>query len=337
VKVQEFLNKYKKGKIMTSKENALRIIKFNNPEKVMVGIPMYCLCYHGCNHEGFNGGGHDCAVGTKWTDIWGTEWHKEMEGVMGFPRGNPLAESKNLKTFKWIDPNDERLCKKIYKMAKEFPGGDYFLAGSHRDTLWEKSYMLVGMENMMMAFYSEPNFAKEVLHRIMDFQLGMAEHYIKAGVELVALGDDLGTQQGPLLNPKIIRDFFVPEYKRLFEFYKKRNVIICFHSCGNVEQLIETFIELGVDCLNPIQATANDLDKVKSISNKRMALMGGISTAIIMDGPVEKIRNDVKKRILQLGKDGGYFCGADQGLPFPKEHIDALIQAVEEYGKYPLS
>ncbi len=38
----------------------------------------------------------------------------------------------------------------------------------------------------------------------------------------------------------------------------------------------------------------------------------------------------------QLGRDGGYFCGPDQGMPFPKAHVDALNQAVERYGRYPL-
>ena len=322
---------------MNAKENALRIIRFDQPERVVGGTPGHGLDYRGCNHEGYTGGGHDCPVGSKWVDIWQTEWHKEHAGVMGFPRGNPLAQVESLKNYCWPDPNDERICAPIYEKAKEFPGGDLFLSGSHRDTLWEKSYMLVGMENMMVYFHTEPNFAREVLRRIMDFQLGIAAHYLKLGVEIVRLGDDMGTQQGPLLGPKIMTEFLVPEYKRLFELYKKNKVLINFHSCGCIEQVLPIFMELGVNILNPIQVTANNLDRIRALTMGKMALQGGVSTVTIMDGPVEAIEKEVRQRLWQLGRNGGYFCGADQGMPWPKEHIEAVQNAVEKYGRYPIA
>jgi len=323
---------------MNAKENALRIIHFDHPERVMSGPPAYQLCYHGCNHESFdNDAGDGSPLGSRWVDVWGTEWHKIHEGVMGLPTGNPLSEVENLKHYQWPDPDDERICGKIYQMAESFRGGDLFLAGSHRDTLWEKAYMLVGMENVTMYFFTEPEFTREVLHRIMDFQLGIAKHYIKLGIEIANLGDDLGTQIGSLLGPEVVNEYLIPEYKRLFDFYKERNVLIGFHSCGNIESALETFMFLGVDILNPVQATANDLNKVRAITKGRMTLQGGVNSATIMDGPVEKIVKEVRERMYQLGQNGGYFCSPDQGMPFPKEHIDAVYRAVEEYGHYPLS
>lgn len=323
---------------MNAKENALRIINFNNPERITAGPPVYTLCYHGCNHEGFEEGecGDSSPVGTEWQDIWGTRWHKIHEGVMGLPKGYPLADIERLKNYKWPNPNDERICKKIYEMAELFNENDTFLGGSHRDTLWEKAYMLVGMENMSMYFLTEPEFAKEVLHRIMDFQLGIAQHYVRLGIEFASLGDDLGTQIGALLGPKVLNEFLVPEYKRLFDFYKEKNVLIGFHSCGNIESVIETFIELGVDVLNPIQATANSLDYIRAITDGKIALQGGISSAIVMEGPIDRIINEVRKRMYQLGKKGGYFCCPDQGMPFPKEHIEVVYQAIDKFGHYPL-
>jgi len=321
---------------MNAKENAIRIIRFDHPERIVSGPPTYTLCYHGCNHEGFDGGGDGSPVGSIWKDIWGTEWHKIHEGVMGLPKGNPLSEIENLKSYQFPDPDDERICGEIYRMAENFKGGDEFLAGSHRDTLWEKAYMLVGMENMSMYFLTEPEFAREVLHRIMDFQLGIAKHYANLGIEFAHLGDDLGTQRGDLLGPRVINDFLRPEYERLFSFYRQRSVLIGFHSCGNIGSVIGTFMELGVDALNPIQATANDLDRIRNMTKHRMALQGGVSSGIIMDGPVDRIIAEVQKRIWQLGQDGGYFCAPDQGMPFPKIHIDAVYGAIEKFGFYPL-
>lgn len=81
----------------------------------------------------------------------------------------------------------------------------------------------------------------------MDFQLGIVKHYVAAGVEIVGLGDDMGTQSGLLLGERIFREFLEPEYRRLFEFHQSRGVLVNFHSCGHIEPLLEAFIALGVD------------------------------------------------------------------------------------------
>ena len=65
----------------------------------------------------------------------------------------------------------------------------------------------------MCFLYTEPEAAREVFHRIMDFQLGIAKHYLKLGVEMAGMGDDLGTQAGLLFSPEILNDFLVPEYR----------------------------------------------------------------------------------------------------------------------------
>lgn len=320
---------------MNAKENALRIIKFDNPEWIASGCPAHGVAYKGCNHEGYSGGGHHLPVGSKWQDIWGTVWHREHEGVMGFPRGYPLEDLPNvMSNYNWPDPDDERIISQIYEQAKGWNREERFLSGSHRDTLWEKSYMLTGMENIMCYIYTDPQAAKDLFHRIMDFQLGIAKHYLKIGVEMVGMSDDLGTQHELLLSPEIINEFFVPEYRRLFDLYKQHNVMVNFHSCGHITPLLDMFMDLGVSILNPIQATANDLDEVRRATQGRMALQGGVSSAIIVSGPVERIRDEVKLRIQQLGRDGGYFCAPDQGMPWPEEHIKAFYEAVGEFGRY---
>jgi len=295
------------------------------------------LSWHGCDHDGYQGGGHDSPVGTQWTDVWGVRWHKIQKGVMGFPVHHPLANpTQTFNDYIWPEPDDARLYSKIYQMKDEFKGVDLFLCGSHRDPLWEKAHMLVGMEEMMRLFYEEPDLARKILGHIMDFQLGIAEHYLQAGVEIIFMVEDLGTQRGPLLGPRIVNEFFVPEYERLLKMYRERNVLIWWHSCGNVDAILDMLMDLDVVILNPVQATANNLKRVRAVTNGRMALDGGISSPIIMEGPIDRIRQEVRQRIWQLGQDGGYFCGPDQYLDFPEAHIKALHEAVEEFGTYPL-
>ena len=196
--------------------------------------------------------------------------------------------------------------------------------------------MLVGMENMLCYFLSEPEAVRELFHRIMDFQLGIARHYLAVGVEMVQLGDDLGTQSRLLLSPRLVHEFLVPEYRRLCNLYQEQGVLINFHSCGHITPLLETFIELGISILNPIQASANNLAEVRRITQGRMALQGGVCSATLVNGPVEAICSEVIERMWQLGRQGGYFCCPDQSMPWPEAHYRALEKTVEERGWYPL-
>lgn len=322
---------------MDAKENALRLLRFDSPERIVGGLPTWDCSYFGVNHRPFEGvGGHDAPPGTRWYDIWGVGWQKELEGVMGMAREHPLADLSRLDGHAFPDPDDPRLCERIYERAAEGERDSYFLSGSHRETLWERCYNLVGMDRLMMAFTDQPDRVRELLRRVMDFQLGIARHYAEVGVEVAGLGDDLGGQHGLLFSPDVLHEFFVPEYRRLFSFYKERGVIIAFHSCGHIEPILDVFMDLGVDVLNPIQATANDLENVRRATQGRMALSGGVSTHTVMQGPVEAIRRETHLRMWQLGREGGYFCGPDQGMPFPEDHIRALGETVAEHGKYPI-
>jgi uroporphyrinogen decarboxylase len=324
--------------MLSARDNALEIIRFGTPDRVVGGPPCHGIAYTGANHEGYAGGGHDCPVGTEWEDIWGVGFRKRQEGVMGFPIHHPLPDPSALKTYRWPEPDDARIIARVYEQAATHdPNADSFLSGSHRETLWERTYNLVGMEALMVYFHDEPNFVREVLHGVMDFQLGIAKHYIEVGVEIAGLGDDLGTQLGPLLSPALLNEFLVPEYARLFSFYKSRGVPINFHSCGNLDAVLDVFLQLGVDILNPVQASANDLERVRQRTQGKMALQGALSSALIVDGPPDRIVAEVRERMWQLGRDGGYFCGPDQGMPWPEAHIAALWGAVEGCGRYPLS
>ena len=242
---------------MSPKENALRLLRFDNPERVVSGLPTFDCSYYGVNHEPYGGGpgGHEAPVGTRWHDIWQVGWRKELDGVMGFAIEHPLADLARdagcLARYTFPDPDDERLCGRVQQRAEqarqEGAAESMFLAGSHRETLWERCYNLVGMDNLMMAFVDAPNAVRELLRRVMDFQLGIAKHYLAAGVSCARLGDDLGSQRALLFSRGILEEFFVPEYRRLTSLYKQHGVIIGFHSCGHVEPILDVFMDLGVD------------------------------------------------------------------------------------------
>jgi uroporphyrinogen decarboxylase len=320
---------------MNPKENALRIIRFDHPERVVRQPPLHMVGYCGVDHEGYTGGGHHLPVGSRWIDVWGVGWQREQEGMMGFPRVHPLENLPvALKSYQWPNPDDERIYASIYQAVDGWDRATTFLCGSHRDTLWEKAYMLVGMESLMVYIKTEPGAVHELLFRLMDFQLEIARHYLEVGVEMIGCSDDLGSQKGLLFSPQVLEDFFLPQYRRLFSLYKSRDVLVNFHSCGSIASLVDIFMGLGIDILNPIQASANDLDELRRLTQGRMALQGGVSSALMVSGPPQAIKEEVHRRILQLGRQGGYFCAPDQGMPWMEVHEQAFNDALEEFGRY---
>jgi len=319
---------------MDAIQNFMEVVRFGKPEYVPSGIPAHGIKYHGADHEDFDGHGHHSPVGTEWTDIWGTVWHKDLDGVMGFPKRFPLEDLEALDAFTFVDPDDEKYSYLIADGLKDYDPNRALLSGSHRDTLWERAYMLVGMENMMAYFYTEPALVKRLFHKIIDFHLKLAQHYVNAGVQMVGLSDDHGMQHALILGEKIFEEFFMPEYARLFAFYKARGVLVNFHSCGHIEPLLNSFMELGVDILNPVQGAANDVERVRRITDGKITLCGGINSEVLMENDHDAIRALVKLRIKQLGQNGGYICTPDQGMPYQPEALEVMRDAIAAYGRY---
>ncbi len=322
---------------MTKTENARRIIRYDKPEQVVRDIPKHFVGYRGVNHESLDGRfGHGSPIGSRWTDIWGVEWEKKQEGIMGYPISFPLSEPEDLAGYKWPSADDPMIYERIYQMAEDRKDPDTLICGSHRNLLFEKVEKLMSMENLLVYLYTEPEFVREIFERYTEFQLGIAKHYLAVGVDMIHCSEDLGTQNSTLISKEMLNEFLVPYYKRLFDFYKQYGVMIELHSCGHIEPFLDVFMDLGVDVLNPIQYTANDVENIRKITQGRMALHGGIRSDLLLDGTPAQIEAEVERMIKLLGKDGGYFCDIDQAMIYPKQNVEALDRAVAKYGKYPI-
>ena len=319
---------------MNAKENLLEAIRFGNPEWVPCSrdLPIARVGFFGVNPEDNRPQGAEL-----WTDLWQVRHHQEQEGIMPFPEYHPLAHMDDWNEYQWPDPHDPALYVQAKShLAKISDRQTVIVSGSHRSTLLERAWKLVGMENLFMLLLTDKKRANWLLDHIIEFQLGVAEEYLRLGVDSAALGDDHGTQLSVYMNPELFRSYFKPRYKLLIDLYKTRGCLINFHSCGNIIDLVPDFIDLGIDILNPIQATALDLPRLRKITDGKMALQGGVSTATVLQGPAQRIQEEVRDRIQCLAQKGGYICGPDQGFPYPPEHIRHLEEAVEHHGAYPL-
>jgi uroporphyrinogen decarboxylase len=198
---------------------------------------------------------------------------------------------------------------------------------------------LRGMEQFLSDLLLEPAIAECVLAHIVDYYLQFNERVFRAAegtIDIFFMGDDMGTQTGLWVSPKLYRRFFKDNFRRFNELAHRHGIKTMYHTCGNVSALIPDFIDCGLDILQSLQPAAMDLDALKREYGAHLALQGGIDIQELPQKTPEEVRLEVRQRAETLGRDGGYiFCTAHNLLPdVPTENIAALFAAYLDYGRY---
>jgi uroporphyrinogen decarboxylase len=146
-----------------------------------------------------------------------------------------------------------------------------------------------------------------------------------------------------MISPKMYRQMLKPVHADFISFIKSRTKAkVFFHSDGDVTSLIDDFVEIGVDILNPIQTSAgsmSDLPSLKKRFGNNIVFCGGIdSHHVLPHGSVEDVRHEVRRVMQILGPGGGCMVGAVHTVmnDVPPENVLAMVDAVEEFGHYPL-
>jgi len=285
-----------------------------------------------------------------YTDEWGIKYRMPKKHGYYFDIvEHPLAglDRESLKDYQWPDPHDlgrrERLEEKVKDLHENTDYALFFNAAT--SGIFEHSCALRGTENFYVDLIADPKFAEAVLGKMVEFYLGYWEEMLPLVgkyVQVVKMGDDLGGQNGPLVNPEVYRKVLKPRQREVFSFIKKRtNAKLYFHSCGSVYEFIPDIIDCGVDVLNPIQVSARNMDtrRLKQEFGDRLSFWGAVDTQRILSfGIPRDVEEEVKKRIGDLASGGGYILSSVHNIQanVPPENIVAMFEAAGKYGKYPI-
>jgi uroporphyrinogen decarboxylase len=310
---------------MNAKENFLAAVRFEQPEHVPLA------------NEGV-GWGFQFEGNFRiedWTDLWGVRWEVGLEGTVPFPKGNPLPDLDRLSDYRFPSPDELVFTDDQRRSLAQVDRGEKVVTGNLTYLLFERAWAIMGMDNFLMALVSQPEQCREFLHGVATFARGVFDRYLELDVDMIGFSEDLGTQRALMMSPKTFREMILPEYEFIFENVLAAGKIINFHSCGCVDAIAGDLASIGVTMLNPIQARANDLARIKADTTGRMALNGAIDTALLARGTPEDVRAEVI-RVMDILKPGaGYICAPDQGIPgIPPENMDALWETAREAGRY---
>jgi len=284
-------------------------------------------------------------------DSWGSGQTEITPGDWS-PGIHPLANASTAEDLEhyqgWPDMSDPSRIAQVRETAGNLAAENQFaiLATPWLLFPFERAHAMQGMEPFLLNMAMDPGFALTLLEKIADYCKQLMGRFLEElgdNVDIIKIGDDLGTQNSLLISPQMYRDILKPVHADFISFIKSRTrAKIMFHSCGDVGPLIGDFIDIGVDILNPIQTSTgsiSDLPALKKRFGKNMVFCGGIdSHRILPFGSVAEVREEVRRVMQILGPGGGCMIGPVHTVmnDVPPENILAMVDAVEEFGHYPL-
>ena len=220
-------------------------------------------------------------------------------------------------------------------------GQEYFVIGDVEISLFEMAWHLTGLEKYMIGMLCDEPWLNPLNDRVEEWSTGLALQLVKAGVDAIWFGEDLGSQTSTLTSPEEWRSRFKPRHKRMIEKLRNENpdLIVIMHSDGAVAPLIDDFIEIGVDVYNPVQpnVAGSDPQELKDRYGEKICFFGGIDQqSLLPSGDNGSIREEIKKRISIFGKDRGYLLAPAHILQtdVTTDTIGLMIKTAVEFGYY---
>ena len=251
-------------------------------------------------------------------------WHELAEDWRGFRAPTSRPTVIGLRSY-------ETFIEGI-KAARD-TSDKYFLVriyGSH----FEKAYFARGIENFLADMAGEPKFAKWFLNLIIEKNMVMLENVLALPeIDGVLLGSDWGSQIDLLMRPDTWEEMIRPGEQREYDLVHSYGKDVWVHSCGNVERVIPSLIEMGLDVLNPIQPEAMDIYRLKADYGDDLAFWGGLSTQQTLPfGTPEELRTEARQIRKAMSVNGGYIFSPAQSIQndVPLENMLTLIEVAKE-------
>ncbi len=282
----------------------------------------------------------ELAVGEQYTSEWGVTYQRES----GFnnPIGHPLQNKEDFETYRFPNPHDPKRMKEVRELVYRY-GRDHAIIVDLSSSLCEAAMVhLRGMQEFLVDTLIDPDFAGQILDGLADYYIALGRHAVDEGPDVIRIGDDVGTQTGLIISPDSWRNLVKPRLARMIQAFKKANphIIILYHSCGDFSPIIGDLADMGVQFLSTMQPCGQiDPVRIKAEFGDRLAFKGGLDTQqLLPHGTPEQVREGVRMVIKAYGQGGGYVFMPAHLLynDVPTENIWAMLEAVKDYGRYPL-
>lgn len=346
---------------MTSKERVLTTFNHNQPDRV----PMWCGASDefwskakkqlNLDDEGLRIRFHDdfrrvSAVYKGPSELsrqdatYVTPFGIERHGLgYGQPYSHPLATATldEIHSYTWPSAGWSDVSG-IRTEAGKF-NQEYAVMGGDWSPFWHDAIDLLGMENLYIKMFTEPEIVDAVLQHIMEYYLESSNNIFTAAadkIDIFFFGNDFGSQTGPLLDDTLFRRFMLPHIKNIVNLGHDFNLKVMMHCCGGFKALIPSLIEAGLDALHAVQPSCYgmELAALKKDFGDHIVFNGCIdSHHVLIDGDPETVKIQTKAVLDIMMPGGGFIAGASHDTILeetPVENVLAMFDTILEYGNY---
>lgn len=194
-------------------------------------------------------------------------------------------------------------------------------------------------DQLLMTMATDPDWIREMILTLANLNLKMIKMMMDKGLKFdgAFFFNDMGYRNALLFSPKTYRKTHREADEMVFSFCHKHNMPIILHSCGRVKEIIPDLIEIGLDCLQPLEVKAGmDLTELKPKFGDKLCFMGGIDVRAMADPDPQAIEEEIKSKIPLAKKDGGYIYHSDHSIPknVSFKQYKRVMELVKKYGEY---
>jgi len=280
-------------------------------------------------------------------DSWGTLLRMPKKGGHYYDMVSaPLAGSMDKEEGKCVFPPVPEIEPEAVTQAQAYQEAGYpvVIREQYGNGFLQNAPKVYGYEDWMMMLALDDKRAYEYMDNLLEGKMRYWDNVVAAfgdTIDIVCELDDLGTQNGPFIDPAMLKKKIKPYYRKLFDYiHKITKAKVYMHSCGSVVKVIPDLIEVGVDILNPVQIGAAGMDPAilkKEYGKDIVFWGGGIDTQkILPKGKPSEIRDHVKRNIEIFSRDGGFVFATVHNVQsdVPPENFIAMWEAFREFRNY---
>jgi len=271
-------------------------------------------------------------------NLWTPIKRRAPDGSITAFNDRSFKSRADLDRIVWPDEADleAKLCyiREYVEAARGTGIGVMFLCGCIFQTLYE---FVIGLNDCMVMTVEEPELFDELMARSADYFAELVRRAVDEGVDIMFLADDFAYNKGLFVEPTRFMRLWRPHFDRIFEPARSAGIPILFHSDGKIDDAVEMLLEMGADCLNPMDPSGVDYRDYKRRYGDRVSLSGNIDIAWpLVKGTPEDVERDVKEHTDVLKPGGRWIAGSSHSIVnyIPHENFIAMINAIHKYGRY---
>ncbi len=239
-----------------------------------------------------------------------------------------LEQYPLVKNIGWLDDKMREAAQNAHQ--QELPAAVFV---GH---MYEGAWQVRGYEPFLMDLMTQPEWAEFLLDHFCENNQRSAVAAAEAGYDLIKTGDDVANQNTMMFAPELWRKIMKPRWAKVIAAARaiKPDVAIWYHSDGNIWDILDDIVEIGINILNPVQPECMDAAAIRKRFGKRLAFDGcvGTQTTFPFGSPA-----DVRKRVMNLAQEldsrnGGLMLSPTHVLEpeVPTENVDAFFKACDE-------